>query len=100
MFPPTHTYLYEYFISILSLEGEITAHEDVEQNTEGPDVALIVVLTFQNLGCHVIWCTSYALQLLIWAFCSLGEAKVDQLDFTFLGQHYIFWFDVSMYDSL
>lgn len=89
----------EYFISVLTLERQITAHEDVKEDAQGPDVALVVVVALQHFWRHVVWSTSNALELLV-SLGPLGQTEVNQLYFALLGEHDVLGLDISVHDAL
>lgn len=62
--------LIEHFIPILSLEWQVTAHENIQQHAKGPYVTLVIVMAFEHFGGHVVWSARNTLQLLI-TLCSL-----------------------------
>ena len=49
-------YFIEHFISTLTLKWEIATHEDIEEDSKGPNVTFIVVMTFEHLGSHIVRC--------------------------------------------
>jgi hypothetical protein len=61
---------------ILTLERQVTAHENIEEASERPSIALAVISSIENLRCHIVWSTSDCMKLFL-TLLSLGEAKID-----------------------
>lgn len=91
--------LFENFISISALEREITAHKNVQENSDRPIITLRVIISTLDFRSHVIRSTGYSLQLLS-SSLPFRESKINEFQFTSITYHNIFWLDISMYDTL
>ena len=49
---------------VVSFEGWVTAQEDEQNDTEGPNVALLVVVAFQHFRSDVVWSTNNSVHTL------------------------------------
>jgi len=79
----------------VTIEGQISGNEHVEDDTEGPDVALVLVVLVNDFRGHEVWSTGH----FVHAFLSLlGETKVDELDLTLAVVHDVLWLYVSVHD--
>lgn len=43
------------FLVVISFEGWVATEEDVEDDTQAPHIALLVVVTFEHLWGNVVW---------------------------------------------
>ena len=54
----------EYFFVVITLKWRVSAEEHEEDDTEGPDIALLVVVALEHFGCHIVWRTDHGVHSL------------------------------------
>lgn len=89
--------LRENFLSAAALEWEVTAHEHVEEDSERPYVALVVIVSIEHFRSHVVRRSSNGLHLLV-LLLPLGKSEVDNFNFIISRDHDVLWLDIPMHN--
>ena len=92
--------LVEDLVTRFTLERQIAAHEDIEDDAKRPNVTLAVETALEHLRRHVVRRARNAVHVLVGLVLSLREAEVDELKLTLLGHHDVLRLDVPMYNAL
>lgn len=61
------------------LEGRLSAKQHVQNDSEGPHIALLAVCPFNDLRCQIVGSTKYSVHRMLVVDAS-GRSEVDKLD--------------------
>ena len=82
-----------YFGLRVSVEGELAGHQHVEHHAEGPDVALLLVVSVNDLWGHEVRSAGHHVHRRL---RFLGQTKVHQEDVVVLIEEDVFRLDVTV----
>ena len=86
------------FFCFLPIEWLIPWYEKEKENTDWPDIRFCMIASLQYFRCNVVRCSCDIAQL--FRSACFWKTKVDKLYSSFICDHYILWFNVSMNDTL
>ena len=69
---------------ISSIKGWLPAEQNIQDDSNAPQIALLVVLALENLGSNIVWGSVHLVHLVIVFTVDLRGAKVDNFDFNTL----------------
>lgn len=85
------------FLSATALEWEVTTHEHVKEDSERPNIALVIVISIEHFWSHVVRRSSNGLHLLV-LLLPLGKSEVDNFNFIIRRDHDVLWLDIPMHN--
>ena len=65
---------------ISSIKGWLPAEQNIQDDSNAPQIALLVVLALENLGSNIVWGSVHLVHLVIVFTVDLRGAKVDNFD--------------------
>ena len=90
------------FLVIVSVEGRISAEQNVEHAPRGPHIAADVVVTGQDLRRDVVWCAGTSLHSMQFAsFHDLRQAEINNLQISIRVRAHekeVLWLEITMDD--
>lgn len=87
----------DYFIAIGSVKRGMATQENVEDNSDGPNVALVIILAQEHLWSNVVGSTLDCMHFLLEEF---GDPEVGDLEDSLLVEEDVLGLEISMDDVL
>ena len=84
-------------VYMLALEGEVSADERVEHDTERPEIRLLSIFALDDFWRHVVRSACHCGQIALLFRC-LGETEVDESHMVVFCDHDVVRLDISVHD--
>jgi len=95
----------ENLLVVIALERRVAAQEYEEDDTEGPDIAGLVVVALEHLGCNVVWGADNSVHSLDGLLLgeTFGKTEINKFDFRLFRSvvhQEVLRFEISVDDSV